>query len=133
MSDVRRAACSCGQLSVQTRGEPIRVSLCHCLACQRRTGSAFGVQARFAEADVTMDGDSRSYQRRGDAGATATFRFCGTCGATVWYTLDAMPGMIAVPVGAFADPSFPSPRFTVYEARRHGWVDVVGEGIERWD
>ena len=89
------------------------------------------MQARFTDANVTIDGESRSYERRGDAGATATFHFCGECGATVWYTLDAMPGMVAVPVGAFADPSFPPPTFTVYEARRHGWVEVTGDDVER--
>ena len=43
----RHAACSCGQLRLTVEGEPVRVSICHCLACQRRTGSVFGVQARF--------------------------------------------------------------------------------------
>lgn len=39
----RTAACSCGSLAITTTGEPRRVSACHCLACQKRTGSAFGV------------------------------------------------------------------------------------------
>jgi hypothetical protein len=46
--NTRTASCSCGQLTVVTAGDPIRVSVCHCLACQRRTGSVFGAQARFA-------------------------------------------------------------------------------------
>jgi hypothetical protein len=29
---------------------------------------------------------------------------------------------IAIPVGAFADPSFPGPTFSFYEERMHGWV-----------
>jgi hypothetical protein len=32
------------------------------------------------------------------------------------------PGMIAVPVGALADPAFPSPTVSVWEDRRHRWV-----------
>ena len=43
----RAAACSCGQFRLEVEGDPIRISVCHCLACQRRTGSAFGAQARF--------------------------------------------------------------------------------------
>ena len=35
------AECSCGQLQVDADGDPVRISMCHCLACQRRTGSAF--------------------------------------------------------------------------------------------
>jgi hypothetical protein len=50
--NVCSACCSCGQLQVTTTGEPVRISVCHCLACQRRTGSAFGVQARFRYAVV---------------------------------------------------------------------------------
>ena len=44
---VRRAECACGQLSAVCSGEPMRVSVCHCLACKRRTGSAFSYNARF--------------------------------------------------------------------------------------
>lgn len=39
----RSATCTCGKLSIQYRDEPLKISLCHCLECQRRTGSAFGV------------------------------------------------------------------------------------------
>src|SRR5271165_6507415 len=41
------AACSCGQLRLICQGDPVRVSMCHCFECQRRTGSTFGVQAWF--------------------------------------------------------------------------------------
>ena len=54
----RVASCSCGQLSATTTGAPVRISICHCLACQRRTGSVFGMQARFPEAAVTVQGRS---------------------------------------------------------------------------
>ena len=37
----RTATCSCGQLRIEVRGEPLGVGVCHCLACQRRTGSVF--------------------------------------------------------------------------------------------
>jgi hypothetical protein len=36
---IRRAACSCGQLHLTIEGEPSRISMCHCLECQRRTGA----------------------------------------------------------------------------------------------
>lgn len=44
---MQTASCNCGQLSLSVSGDPIRVSVCHCNACQKRTGSAFGVQARY--------------------------------------------------------------------------------------
>jgi Co/Zn/Cd efflux system component len=57
----RHAACSCEQLRLTVEEEPVRVSICHCLACQRRTGSVFGVQARFDAGQVTIEGASRQY------------------------------------------------------------------------
>jgi hypothetical protein len=117
-------------LKVSCTGEPVRVSICHCLACQKRTGSAFGIQARWPSERVTIAGDAQTYVRVGDEGSSATFRFCRTCGAIVYWENDTMPGMIAVPVGAFADPTFPPPQVSVYGGRRHPWVGTAGLELE---
>lgn len=121
---VREAACSCGQLRVRALGEPVRVSVCFCLACQRRTGSAFGAQARFSRERVQISGSSREFARHSDKGEGRTFSFCPECGATVYYRTSSDPDLIAIPVGAFADPEFPAPRFSVWESRKHEWVTV---------
>jgi hypothetical protein len=123
----RQAQCSCGQLRVTTQGAPVRISVCHCLACQRRTGSAFGVQARFPRSQVQIEGRSSAYVRTADSGKQLTFNFCPTCGATLHYTLEQFPDVIAIPVGAFADPGFPEPKYSVYESRRHAWATVPGD------
>jgi hypothetical protein len=121
----RTASCSCGQLTVQVSGEPVRVSICHCLACQRRTGSVFGEQARFKREDIKeISGNATTYVRVGDEGSEISFRFCPTCGATVYYTINDDPELVAIPVGAFADPEFQTPTRSVYESRKHGWVVV---------
>jgi hypothetical protein len=96
--------------------------MCHCLACQKRTGSVFGVQARFHEGEVRVEGRATEWSRTGDEGHAITFSFCPTCGATVFYRADFMRGAIAVAVGAFADPGFPPPRVEVYDHRRHPWA-----------
>ncbi len=121
----RDAACSCGQLKLVVEGDPVRVSVCHCLACQRRTGSAFGFQARFPRERIEMTGTSHEYTRTSDDGQrTTTFGFCPECGATVYYASASAPDFVAVPVGAFADPSFPAPSFSVWEGRKHAWVTM---------
>ena len=127
----RSAACSCGQLSLVAEGEPVRVSVCHCLACQRRTGSAFGFQARFARDRVRTSGSSREYVRISDEGDSRTFSFCPQCGATVYYVAGSAPDVVAVPVGAFADQAFPRPRFSVWEARKHPWVTLPADAEHR--
>jgi len=98
--------------------------MCHCFACQRRTGSVFGVQARFASQNVEIRGTSTAFVRVGDSGSKATFHFCPACGATVHYVIEGHPDVVGIPVGAFADPDFPLPVRSVYEEHMHSWVRV---------
>jgi len=128
----RRAACCCGQLNAVTEGDPVRISMCHCLACQRRTGSTFGAQARFPRDRVSINGTSTQYVRTADSGDNITFHFCPACGSTVFYRPDQEPDLIAIPLGAFADPSFPAPTVSVYESRRHVWTGLPPD-VEHFD
>ena len=127
----RVARCSCGSLVVRTEGEPIRVSVCHCLDCQRRSGSAFAAQARFPEGNVRIEGATHEYVREGSDGS-ATFSFCPNCGGGVFYRRTAEPGRIAIPIGAFADPGFPPPTVSVFHERQHPWL-TLADTIEQYE
>jgi hypothetical protein len=107
-------------------GEPVRISVCHCLNCQKRSGSAFAVQVRFPTAQVTVDGPSKVFSATGDNGA-AHFNFCSDCGATICFRNDGMPGTIAIPLGAFADPYAFVPTVSVFEERQHEWLELAGD------
>jgi hypothetical protein len=124
---IRLATCCCGRLRLTCEGEPIRVSVCHCHACQRRTGSVFGVAARYPKDKVTVEGEASEYVRIGDEGNEIHFRFCPGCGSTLCWEMPAYNDGIAVAVGCFADPGFtPPPSRSIYDAsRRHGWVDIT--------
>jgi hypothetical protein len=128
---VREASCSCGQLRLTAEGEPVRISICHCLACQQRTGSAFGYQARFPVANVEITGRATEYLRVSDEGEERLFRFCPECGSTVYYTSPAEPDLVAVTAGSFADPAFPAPAISVWESRKHAWVSVPTADVHR--
>ncbi|HXM00650.1 MAG TPA: GFA family protein [Rhizomicrobium sp.] len=133
MMTTRVATCRCGQLRATCSGEPVRVSVCHCLECKKRTGSAFSYQARWPDDRVEIIGDHKSWSRTGDGGGRVTYRFCPICGSTVAYAIDDMAGVTAIPAGAFADPSFPAPKFSVYEERKHDRVAVLGDQVEHMD
>ena len=124
----REAHCTCGQLRLVASGDPIRISICHCLDCQRRTGSVFAAQARFPEERIRVSGEATMFSRTADSGQKISFWFCPTCGTTVFYRLEADPETVAVALGTFGDPKFPAPWFSVYESRKHDWV-VVPEDI----
>lgn len=118
----RRASCSCGELRLTCEGEPVRISICHCLECQKRTGNIFGTQARFPRACVTIEGRATQWTRAGDSGQSATFNFCPLCGSTVYWQAAGAADFVTIAVGAFADPNFPPPDFSVYEERQHPWA-----------
>src|SRR5271156_1480096 len=119
----RTASCSCGQLRIEVYGEPLSVGVCHCPACQRRTGSVFAALARFA-APYKVFGTATEYVRVGDQGAKFKFRFCPVCGTTVFHTEEGNEETVSIAVGAFADSNFPAPRVSVYDSRRHPWVSL---------
>jgi hypothetical protein len=119
----RTATCVCGGLTVDTLGEPIKVSACHCLSCQRRTGSAFSVAVFFDRANVAVHGAWRSFDRIGDSGRSVDFRFCPRCGSTVLWYPQFRPSWAGVAIGCFNDRSL-QPSQAVYEPCRQSWIDI---------
>jgi hypothetical protein len=112
-------------------GEPVRVSACHCLDCKKRSGSAFAVQARWPAEQVGLEGRSKSWTHRADSGNRVTHHFCPDCGSDVHYEIEGkFDGLVAIPLGAFDDPFFASPAFSVWEERKHTWVEIVGPDVE---
>jgi hypothetical protein len=133
----RTASCRCGRLRATVTGEPVRVSACHCLSCKKRSGSAFAVQARWPKAEVTIEGRSKTFEKVADSGNRATFHFCPECGSDVHYEIDGkfddkFNGLVAIPLGAFDDPYFAPPSFSVWEERKHDWVEITGD-VEHTD
>jgi hypothetical protein len=123
----RMATCSCGNVRVTCSGEPTRISMCHCLACQRRTGAPFGVQAWFQCHQLNFTGTGTAYTRAVEGGNGVIFQFCPSCGSTVYWESSAHPGHIAIALGMFADPGFPAPRASVWERRRHPWTAHIAD------
>jgi len=121
---IRRAVCSCGQLHLTIKGEPLRVSICHCIECQRRTGAVMSNLARFSREQIAFAGDATVWKRTAETGNTLTFHFCPTCGSTVYAENDAFPEFVAVAVGNIGDPNFPAPSVAVWEESRHTWLSL---------
>ena len=93
---VRLASCSCGQLQAEVRGDPIDVSVCHCYACQRRTGSVFSAQALFLRESMAVKGKGTEFVRVGDEGARFKFTFSPECGSTVFYVEEGDEQQVAI-------------------------------------
>ena len=120
---VRTATCHCGALVLLCTGMPIKISMCHCLDCQRRTGSAFSVAVFYARGSVTLQsGTSQEFDRESASGYPVRFNFCGTCGTNLYWEPSRLPELVGVALGAFADPHFPSPEQSVWTKDKHDWI-----------
>jgi hypothetical protein len=118
------AACACGALTVSLRAPPQWTHACTCLDCQRRSGSAFSYTAFFQDSDATIAGETRSFRRNADSGRWHESNFCPSCGCTVFVRMEAMPDLIAIPAGCFADPTFIKPGRLYWSTRRHHWLSA---------
>ena len=118
----RTAECHCGALRVLAQGEPEWVNLCHCRACQRRTGTIVHTGAYFDCTRVQIEGVSRIYERPADSGYEMSFHFCPDCGSNVYWVASRFPRHYGIAVGAFADPDFQMPSFSVWQESMHRWL-----------
>lgn len=126
---VRVASCHCGALEVECRGEPRKVSLCHCRQCQRRTGSAFSVAVFYAREQVAVRGVTASFARPSASGFDVDFRFCPSCGTNLFWYPARMPALVGVAFGGFADPDFPMPDQAVWAEEGHDWLGLPGSVV----
>lgn len=123
--------CVCGAVRFKATGDPLRMTICHCLWCQRRTGTAFGTEVVFNDADVAFSGTTKPSRYRhvsDESGRWLDIEFCPVCGSNLGFTLEAAPGIRAVPAGTFDDPDFlgPERQITrqVFTRSRRTWADA---------
>jgi hypothetical protein len=123
--------CVCGAVRFRTSNDPLRVSICHCTWCQRRTGTAFGVEVVFNAADVAFTGQTMARYRHvsDETGRWLDSHFCPVCGANLGLTLEAVPGIRSLPAGAFDDPTWIRPdrqKFRqIFLRSRRVWSDIT--------
>lgn len=116
------AACSCGDVALQFSRPPVFQAICACRDCQQRTGSAFGMSAYFeADALETRTGAPTVYRRISDKERWLDFRFCPTCGVTVWWEAEFLPGKIGVAASLLSGAAF-APDGAFFCASKPDWV-----------
>ena len=98
--------------------------MCHCKACQRRSGSPFGMMVYYDADDVVLSGDVQEYARTADSGDTVTHGFCPVCGTPFYLRTARHPGGIGIAVGAIEGSSSDPPLRSVFGEDRHQWVEV---------
>jgi hypothetical protein len=129
----RTTQCHCGSMALRCEGEPSKISMCHCLDCQRRTGSVFSIAAFYSRESVHCEkGAASKFTRDSASGFPVTFYFCPRCGSNLYWEPARLPHLIGMAVGGFSDPRFPLPDQAVWTKDMHCWL-VLPDGIKTVD
>lgn len=124
----RTGRCLCGRVTFELAGDLIATAVCHCDHCQRQSGGAFSVNLVAHESQLTVSGDLKTYEERGELGDDVYVRrrFCGECGSPIVSELAKSEGVVAVKAGALDDKSDVKPMVEVWCADRQPWVELPG-------
>ena len=118
----RTGHCLCGAISYHFDGEPETVVLCHCLDCQRHTGSAFSVNVLVPRASLEISGVPKSHRTTGTENGNLRDRlFCGDCGTPILTVLHERPDLIIVKAGTLDETSGIEPDVEIWSRRAQNW------------
>lgn len=95
--------CSCGAVRFTIDGY-LYAHLCHCDACKKRTGSAYGVSIVVENAQVTtFRGETKTFTRVAESGKKVDYEFCPRCATTLRWHVAALKDRQVLAGGAFDD------------------------------
>ncbi len=133
MTRTLEGGCACGAVRYRLESAPMFVHCCHCLDCQRQTGSAFVLNA-LIEADrmSLLSGQPQPTAMPTDSGRPHTVHRCPTCGTAVWSEYGGRPQVRFVRVGTLDDPSALKPDVHIYTRSKLPWV-TLPDSVPRFE
>lgn len=121
MSATLKGGCLCGKVRYEVPSEMKTAAKCHCLQCQKSTGAGAMTAAVYADEDVKITGETKSYTYTSDAGRPVTNVFCPNCGSSLTMHAAALAGLTLIRAGTLDDSSSVHPQFVVFNKRRPAW------------
>ena len=132
MSNNYSGGCACGAVRYEIAGEPIFQIHCQCLDCQHTSGTGHGSYLTFPRQGVTLTGQAKTWDMVADSGHVKTRAFCPECGAPVYMTFSAAPGIFTVHAVSLDDPGRFKPQAVTYAMRGHRW-DHLDPELPKFD
>jgi len=125
MPNVREGGCQCGTIRYRVDAEPIAVGICHCMECQRQSGSAFGMSLIIPkDAFQVLRGTLKTFTRPSDSGRPVLGAFCPECGTRIYHEPRWIEGVLNVKPGTLDDTAFLQPTIQVWTGRKHSWIGL---------
>ena len=123
-------SCLCGAVRYTAEADPTSATVCHCLDCQKFTGSAFAALVPVSKDAMTLTGTLRTFSSPGGSGNPLLRHFCPECGSSIAEETSRRPGMMVFNVGTFDDPSVAKPGREIFCIWRATSRDLPRDRIE---
>ena len=119
----REGGCSCGEVRYRLASDPLFVHCCHCLNCQRQTGSAFVINLLIETDRVELlAGEPQRVGLPRERGMQKVWR-CPTCQIAL-YSQYTSPSVRFVRGGTLDDPASVSPDVHIFTRSKLPWVTL---------
>jgi hypothetical protein len=129
MTATLEGGCACGAVRYRLASGPMFVHCCHCLDCQRQTGSAFVLNAIIETDRILLEAGSRvpgPVAVPTDSGRPHHIHRCPDCQTAMWSDYGGRPQIRFVRVGTLDQPSALAPDVHIYTRSRVPWVALPG-------
>jgi hypothetical protein len=124
MSGHREGGCACGGLRYRLASEPMFVHCCHCLNCQRQTGSAFVINLLIESDRVeVLAGTAEPVDAPRDDGSAQRIYRCPDCRVAV-FSEYGRPEVLFVRGGTLDEPTGVEPDVHIYTRSKVDWVNL---------
>ena len=128
MSDAREGGCACGALRYRLAAEPLFIHCCHCLDCQRQTGSAFSILVAVPREALHIEGELATHVTVGtDTGLEVKRQFCPRCGSPIVSLPDMTPDLAYIKAGTLDNAADLVPEMDVWCDSAQRWVAMDEE------
>lgn len=119
--------CSCGALRF-TIERYLYAQVCHCDACKKRTGSAYGISVVIENAALLeFRGETQTFKRVAESGNAVEYDFCPACASVIRWRVAALQGWQVIAGGAFDNPRAFEMAGEMYTANALRWARIGSE------
>jgi len=121
------AECACGAVHLTFAGKVLSMFMCSCDDCQRASGTGHSTIVLARPSDVKVTGETRSFSRPSDSGATLTRSFCPECGTPILARSSRAPDVLMLPAGFFgsATAGWYVPNQLIFARSHRDWDEIA--------
>lgn len=124
MTNQPEGGCACGAVRYRLSSNPLFVNCCHCLDCQRQTGSAFVVNLLFEANQVELlAAQPQPVEVPRDDGRVQRIFRCASCQIAV-FSEYSRPSLWFVRGGTLDDPTEITPDVHIYTRSKVDWLTL---------